>query len=444
MKCDERLEILQATAWYPPFGTGGTEVYVEGLVAELGRLAIGTTVLVPRQLGAAEVYTHRGARVETFPVNETPYPGELKSQSPHIGFEDFRCLLAGRHGAIYHQHAWTRGCGLPHLKAARELGMRTVLTAHVPGNVCLRGTMLRFGETPCDGRVASQLCGACWAENRGLSKGLAKAVGQLPLGVARFAHAAHGRLATALSARNLAVRMLRQIEEMIANADRIVAVCQWLYDALALNGVPHDKLVLSRQGVSNDFLQEVSAVRRTRRHRPGPLRLLLLARWDPVKGVDTAVRAVHALPAETQVELRVHGVPVAGAEEYEKRVRQLAEGDARIRIDGPLPHDRIGEALAEADVLLVPSNWLETGPLTVLEAQAAGLFVLGSRRGGIAELVDEDDAGELVEAGNVEAWAAAIGRLAARHSRAGPPTPSRPVRTMADAAADMAELYRSL
>ena len=28
------IRVLQATAWYPPHSMGGTEVYVEGLVAE--------------------------------------------------------------------------------------------------------------------------------------------------------------------------------------------------------------------------------------------------------------------------------------------------------------------------------------------------------------------------------------------------------------------------
>jgi glycosyltransferase involved in cell wall biosynthesis len=100
--------------------------------------------------------------------------------------------------------------------------------------------------------------------------------------------------------------------------------------------------------------------------------------------------------------------------------------------------------MAEGDVLMVPSISLETGPLTVLEAQAAGLFVLGSRRGGIAELVDETDAGELVEAGDVVAWTAAIARLAERKARGNLPRHTGPVRTMAMAAQEMAELYRSL
>jgi glycosyltransferase involved in cell wall biosynthesis len=438
------LEVIQATAWYPPFGTGGTEVFVEGLVAELGRLGVGATVLVPRTATSERAYMHRGARVETYPVNETPYRGELKSGAPHIGFEDFRDLLARRRNAIYHQHAWTRGCGPAHLKAARDAGMRTALTVHVPGNICLRGTMLRFGERPCDGRVDPQLCGACWAVARGLPRAAAEAVVRLPRVFARVAQEREGRLATALAARNLGERMSEQIMAMISHADRIVAVCQWLYDALALNGVPREKLVLSRQGVSTDLLSEILAVRASRHRREGPLRLLTLARWDPVKGIDTVVKAVRALPQETPVELRVHAVPAPGAETYERETRRLAEGDPRIRFGEPLPHEQIAEVLTESDVLLAPSTWLETGPLTVLEAHAAGVFVLGSRRGGIAELVDEGCGGRLVEAGDVAAWTAAIAELAVRHEQAPRPWPARPVRTMADAAADMAQLYRSL
>jgi glycosyltransferase involved in cell wall biosynthesis len=110
----------------------------------------------------------------------------------------------------------------------------------------------------------------------------------------------------------------------------------------------------------------------------------------------------------------------------------------------PVAHCDLAATLQNYDVLVVPSLWMETGPLVVLEAQAAGLFVLGARRGGIAELVDEADGGELVPAGNVSAWAEAIERLASRHCRGMLSRPSRPVRTMSSVATEMADLYRSL
>ncbi len=101
--------------------------------------------------------------------------------------------------------------------------------------------------------------------------------------------------------------------------------------------------------------------------------------------------------------------------------------------------------LRDYDLLVVPSQWLETGPLVVLEAFAAGIPVLGSRLGGIAELVKDGENGILVEADSVAAWAAALNRLSResellRRLRSG----VRPPRTMADVAEEMLALYHSI
>jgi glycosyltransferase involved in cell wall biosynthesis len=437
--------VLQVAAWYPPFNLGGTEVYLEGLVRELGSLGIKSTVLVPRPQNADDTYVHAGTQVATYLVNETPVPAEMKDGEPHLDFDQFRAHLSKNRAAIYHQHSWTRGCGLHHLRAARDLGFRTVLTVHVPSNICLRGTMLRFGDGPCDGRVEETGCGACWAQSRGSPKPLAQAMANLPLSMAKRARGGTGQLATALSARALAAERSQHIAEMIANSDRIVAVCQWLHAALVANGVPDQKLLLSRQGVSQNFLDAARAAARTRSKRETPLRLLFLGRWDPVKGVDVVVRAMRSLPGDIAVNLTIRAVPAPlGESAYEDSVRALASGDPRISIEAPVARSDLAATLAKYDALVVPSLCLETGPLVVLEAQAARLYVLGADLGGIAELVDEGDAGALVPAGNIAAWAEAIERLASRHGHATLPRSSRPVRTISAVAVEMADLYRSL
>ena len=86
---------------------------------------------------------------------------------------------------------------------------------------------------------------------------------------------------------------------------------------------------------------------------------------------------------------------------------------------------------------------LETGPLVVLEAFAAGVPVLGSDLGGIAELVRAGTDGVLAAPGSLAAWRDALARLAGDPAevarlRAG----VRPPRTMAAAAAEMEALYR--
>ncbi len=443
------MHVVQATAWYPPYGLGGTEVYLEALVDELAAKGIGGTVLVPRHALAVDRYEHRATAVETYPVGDTPTRSELRHQEAHKGFEHFRTALGRtrRTAGIYHQHSWTRGCGLDHLAAARALGFRTVVTVHVPGNICLRGTMMRAGSIQCDGLIQAARCGCCFLESRGLPAPLAHTIAALPQSVAVRAAGVDGRLATALSARALAAEKRDQLRSMAANADVVVAVCRWLYEALAANGVPQEKLRLSRQGLSRELARTLalSAGRDDAKSDRQPLRIVLLGRSTPVKGIDALVRAVLALPRDCAVKLTVHAVASSAEERaHDACVRDLAASDPRIVMAGPAARHEIPEILARHDVLAVPSQWLETGPLVVLEAQAAGLFVLGSRLGGIAELVDGAASGQLVEPASPKAWSEAIADLTVRHAAGRLGRSPAKVRTIDTVADEMAEIYRTL
>ena len=149
----------------------------------------------------------------------------------------------------------------------------------------------------------------------------------------------------------------------------------------------------SRQGVDDRFVERQSD--RASRHRAGdPLRIGFLGRLDPVKGVDILVDAVAALPATTDVELVIRGLPQDDA---------LRTAHQRARCTRPASHGggsgdswRLATELARFDVLAIPSRWLETGPLVALEARAAGRPVAASRRGGLAEILREPEDGWLL------------------------------------------------
>ncbi len=442
------ISVLQATAWYPPAHLGGTEVYLTGLVRELRDRGVLSRIVAPLGLQQADGYEYDGATVRTYTVNPAPSRAEMRGQAPHTGFERFCQILAEERPQIYHQHSWTRGLGAAHLQAAREAGIKTVLTIHTPNAICLRGTMMQFGREACDGRIDPPICGACWSESRGAPESLARALGAMPAGASRALGGSlpESRLATALSARELAERRREEFTRMVAAADRIVAVSGWLFDAFLRNGVPAEKLLLSRQGIDPALAQQAARASSGRMRGSEPhFRLLYLGRWHPVKGVDVLVRAVRALPPQPSVTLSIHGVG-EGIEErsYAATVRRLAAGDRRIAIHPPVPRERLATALSEANALAVPSFWLETGPLVVLEAQAAGLPVIGSRLGGIAELVREPEDGVLLPPGDVKAWAEAIRRIACDEVQRARPRAPKKVRTMHEAAAEMAALYASI
>ena len=141
------------------------------------------------------------------------------------------------------------------------------------------------------------------------------------------------------------------------------------------------------------------------------------------------------------MELVIHGLPFDA--DYERNVRDSASRDSRIEIAAPVGRADLPAVLASFDLIAVPSLWLETGPLVVLEAFAAGTPVIGSRLGGIAELVPPSFGNLLLPPGDVAAWADAIRDRAEASGVHSQPTPPLPRSTSA-VANEMAAVYREL
>jgi glycosyltransferase involved in cell wall biosynthesis len=393
-------------------------------------------------------YSHKAVPVFTYPVGELTNVKEMRENQAHNGFEYFLAILREFHGDIYHQHSWSRGCGALHLTAAKTQGLRTVVTVHVPNVCCIRGTMRLFGNLSCDGVIKEERCGACYLQGRGIPEIVARFFGNLPRPVAEKAYVRSGSLMTALAARIVAEGKLNDLVTLFREADRIIVVCQWLYDALLANGAPREKLVLNRQGLAMRLAEKLRLSQHDdvgHRNTPGPLRLLFIGRWDPVKGADVLVRAMRNVSRKTAVELTIYGV--AGDDNafaWERRVREMAADDSRITFAGRLTQDDLPTVLVQHDVIAVPSVWLETGPIVVLEGLAAGLFVLGSQMGGVAELINSPEKGRLVAAGDVSAWTQAIEDLSLSHVENRLSRRAWPVRTMEHVADEMVKVYETL
>ncbi|WP_232731764.1 glycosyltransferase [Kamptonema formosum] len=446
--CD--MKLIHTSSWYFPDTSGGVEVYLEALVKQLQKAGITSLVAASRQGTQEDSYVERGVEVYRYPLFPNPTKAETGQQKPPEGFEYFANWLRAHKADVYHQHSWRFGCGAHHLALARKLGMATAVTVHLPEGVCLRGTMMRNGQTPCDGWIDPARCGHCTGVPERVPSWAARALSGVPLGVAA---AAENRL---LSSGNVRLRQLGRAVGIPSRvrghrqrlvlacqlADRIVAVCQWLYDAFLANGVPEEKLVLCRQGVAAAGQKTVKPHR-----QPGaPLRVGFLGRWHPDKGAQVLAEAIQRLPADIPIELVIHGMVQGEADRMNRdKVLAVAAKDSRIRIAEKLSREEVPFAAAGFDLLAVPSQGFETGPLVVLEAHAAGTPVLGSKLGGVAELVRHGTDGWLVPASDAGAWAQALADLATQPDllaklRQG----IGPVRTMKDVAAEMAAIYEDI
>ena len=64
----------------------------------------------------------------------------------------------------------------------------------------------------------------------------------------------------------------------------------------------------------------------------------------------------------------------------------------KIIFTGFIPYEDMPNYLQLADIAVIPSIWNDPFPTTELEAQAMGLPIITTRRGGIPEEVSEDNA----------------------------------------------------
>ncbi len=144
--------------------------------------------------------------------------------------------------------------------------------------------------------------------------------------------------------------------------------------------------------------------------------LLFVGRIQPLKGVDIALRTLHALQGHPDAHLVVVGGPSGPrGDEHLASLQKLADelGLAeRVRFERPQPHELLSTYYRAADVCLVPSR-SESFGLVALEAAACGTPVVASDVGGLTTLVEEGRTGFLVDGPDPEAFAAAASAVLA-------------------------------
>jgi glycosyltransferase involved in cell wall biosynthesis len=151
------------------------------------------------------------------------------------------------------------------------------------------------------------------------------------------------------------------------------------------------------------------------RVRPGTLRLLFVGRLVSEKGAHTAIAAVEELHRRGHrgVSLSIAGVPAHPWEYAEGLKARCMSGDlaGSLRWLGTVPNASLPDVYRAHDVLVFPSSHLEGLPMTLLEAMACGLAVVGSASGGNVELLSDGVNSLIVPPGNVTGLADALERL---------------------------------
>jgi len=252
------------------------------------------------------------------------------------------------------------------LDGAADAGAAAVHTMHNYRSICANGLMLR-NDLPCE----QCLAGGKWQAvrhhcYRGSCAGTAAVVAMQQLAKWRNAWNRPGR--------------------------RLIALSHFARSKLIAGGIPPQRIVIKANFV--DLPAQVV-------HRDARTGVLYVGRLAVEKGVHIFTDAARRLP-----HLRFTMIG-AGPEEGVLRRR----APPNLHIAGAMPHDATREAIANAQLLVLPSLWFEGLPMTLLEAFAAGTSVIASRIGSLHETVLDRMNGRTFAPGDAADLAAVIAEL---------------------------------
>jgi glycosyltransferase involved in cell wall biosynthesis/MoaA/NifB/PqqE/SkfB family radical SAM enzyme len=401
------MNILHVIHGYPPFYMAGSEVYTRNLCRALARES-SVHVFTRIENPFAPSYTVTRSRedgVEITRVNKPARDYTLEDKYLDARVDDlFRETLARvRPDVVHIGHLSHLSTNLP-IIAKRERGLPVIHTVHDFWLHCVRGQLVRADLAPCQG-PSDDACTRCLRDT--------------------LKH--HASLDATATYR-------AHMQKVLESIDRFLVPSRTVGDFLIEQGIDSNKVFPWPYGLDvSRIVPQVSP-------RPrGPLRFGFMGRVIPVKGIGLLLEAFREVRGD--VTLEVWG-QANGSLPW---LRALSGDDPRVTFRGGYEHDDLPGVLRSFDVLVAPSLWLENSPLVIQEALAAGIPVVTSDFGGMAELVDEGRHGFRVPLGDRGALRDRLQKIADDPSILDALSPSSaPVRTVEDDAAACARLYRAL
>jgi len=143
-------------------------------------------------------------------------------------------------------------------------------------------------------------------------------------------------------------------------------------------------------------------------------RILCLGRSDPIKGFEVLYQAMpEILKAVPSAE-----IIFAGMSNYDELHKYAIQVNApvpenlksKIRFAGIVPYQEMPKLYNQATICVIPSRW-EQFAFVCLEAMACGKAIVASDVGGLSEMIENEESGILVKAGDVGALAKAVIRV---------------------------------
>ncbi|MBF0236074.1 MAG: glycosyltransferase family 4 protein [SAR324 cluster bacterium] len=172
---------------------------------------------------------------------------------------------------------------------------------------------------------------------------------------------------------------------IFANVDRIICVSKKIEDELVNLGIHKSKIFVISSGID---LEGIKLVIDEFSHQPAKgKKVVTVGRLDPMKNFGCLIDAFK------QLDLHDISLTIIGDGMEREILQQQAKDDPRIIFTGAMSREEIYRHLARSDLFVMSSIKLggqeEGTPTAMMEALGAGLPIITTNSGGIAELLKE-------------------------------------------------------
>ena len=413
------MKVLVVVHGFPPAAQGGSEIYAHAHAMALRDCGDEVVVLTRDQdpdRAEYDMRTERRDGLRVVWVNNTfrstrsfqeTYRNEAIGAIADRLIDDFRPDVA-------HVHHLT--ClSTTIVPSLSRRNIPCLVTLHDYWFICHRGQFLDADYRVCEGPETGN-CRACLGAAGGAATAgfigvaaLRALERRLPAAPAHRLRGLAGRAAALVThpdtSDDAARRRLEHMRAVCADVTHFIAPSRHMRDRFVQFGVAPDRITTSGYGFNHATFPTVARPASTR------LQIGFLGSLMVSKAPHVLLEALASLPpGAVSVELFGEYTAYHGDDRYRQSLEPLLKQEG-VRQHGAVAHDRVAEALASIDVLVVPSIWPENSPLVIQEAFLAGVPVVASRIGGIPELVDDGRNGLLFEAGDVDDLARVLLRL---------------------------------
>ncbi|MCZ7557102.1 MAG: glycosyltransferase family 4 protein [Bacteroidia bacterium] len=131
--------------------------------------------------------------------------------------------------------------------------------------------------------------------------------------------------------------------------------------------------------------------------------ILFVGRVEYRKGADCIISAMQIIWSQFPEAI----LKLVGSVDASMKTMLKTIGDNRIKVVGRVRLEMLPEIYRKASIVVVPSRW-DNSPNVIYEAMASGVPVVGSKVGGIPELINDGVDGLLFQRSNVQELAGKI------------------------------------